>query len=551
MTKYILKVVALAVCVGFFSCEEDFLNVESDVNAGQNFEISRQEFPITAYSQATGPVQVNGLPTNYLGVFEDDTYGTKTVSNFITEIVPTSFSPDLGTNPKIKSVVLYIPFFSTLTSTDANGDSSYDLLGFMGDEDATYKLSILKSEYLLRDLDPATNFEEAQAYYSDFYTTTLEAQDDSYTVLYEKDDFSISSDEIKVTEIVDGEEEITRIKPGIRQELFYEEDDMGTILVDNRSFWNDIMGIQEDGIGGSFQIDRDYLNNANNFKEFFRGLIFKVENVTNGSHIILNLNDTLTGITLDYTNDAELVADFEEDVFNPSIYQFDITGISINTHTNIPAITIPGGNTNQGDNDLYLRGFEGSYSVINLFGTEDLDGNGVSDNFEAFKENKNKWLINEANITFNVNNTLAGDNQTQRVMLYDLKNNQPVVDYFFDQTSNVDPELSRVNFSVPLTTDSNGNSKYKLRVTEHIKNLLIRDSTNLKLGLFVSNNVNDLAFVKLKTPVTLGSGINEVTVEELPQQSVVSNRSTVLKGTSSSVAETEEVKFEIYYTEED
>ena len=109
MTKYILKVVALAVCVGFFSCEEDFLNVESDVNAGQNFEISRQEFPITAYSQATGPVQVNGLPTNYLGVFEDDTYGTKTVSNFITEIVPTSFSPDTQ-RPFLNSNKYFFPF---------------------------------------------------------------------------------------------------------------------------------------------------------------------------------------------------------------------------------------------------------------------------------------------------------------------------------------------------------------------------------------------------------------------------------------------------------
>ena len=48
-------------------------------------------------------------------------------------------------------------------------------------------------------------------------------------------------------------------------------------------------------------------------------------------------------------------------------------------------------------------------------------------------------------------------------------------------------------FSKILERDSENNGiKYKLRLTEHLNNILVRDSTNVKLGLYVSTNVNDI-----------------------------------------------------------
>ena len=60
------------------------------------------------------------------------------------------------------------------------------------------------------------------------------------------------------------------------------------------------------------------------------------------------------------------------------------------------------------------------------------------------------------------------------------------------------PSLSENNHLGPLQRDDDEPDgkgiKYKLRITEHINNLFIRDSTNVKLGLAGSSNVNPLKY---------------------------------------------------------
>ena len=270
-----------------------------------------------------------------------------------------------------------------------------------------------------------------------------------------------------------------------------------------------------------------------------------------GQTIVLDLGSNQAGLTIDYTNNEEQVDGFEPDIRNPSLYLLGFNGININTHTNTPPINIPGGNDTTPDDELYLRGFEGAFAVVDLFGTEDLNANGLSDAFETFKANQGKWLINEANVTFKVKNSLVNNDEPNRVILYNLKTNQPVVDYFFDQTSNADSEVSRTRFSTPLTKDGNGDGvEYKIRVTEYLNNLLVRDSTNVKLGLYVTNNINDVGFMKMKNPITVGVAQNQIEVDQIPQSSIVNNRGTVLHGSTNSVSIEDKVRFEVYYTEE-
>ncbi|WP_146130002.1 DUF4270 domain-containing protein [Aurantibacter aestuarii] len=559
MKHILLKLTALTLLISLSSCDKDFADIESDVKGAQNFNVSVREFPVTAFSKNTGPVQVNGLPYSYLGVLKDNTYNTQTTANIITEITPTTFNPDFGENPRIKRVILNIPYFSTLNSTSEDGEGQYTLDSIFGNQDVTYKLTILKSNYLLRDLDPATNFEEPQRYYSDFYTNTLEAQDDSYTVLYTIDDFKPNSSENVLFEL--GEDGLpttdikSRFSPGLFLNLLNNNPNDTTNA--NKQFWNDLLGIVEDTdpATDNTQTTLDYLSNANNFKAFFRGLIFKVE-ATNadGSLIALNLANTNAGITVDFTNNAEDAPGFVEDIRNPSEYNFGFNGIRLNTFTNTPDIATLNANEVSGDDNLFLRGFNGNFAVIDLFGSEDFDGNGISDELENFKSFRGKWLINEANLTFFVDNSQINNpngKQPNRVVLYDLKNNLPIIDYFFDSTSTADANSSRTVYSVPLTRNSSGEGvKYKIRLTEHMNNILLRDSTNVKLGLYVTNNINNLGTSQLKTPVTVGLPNDQTIIEAVPQNTVLNNKGTVLYGTSSNVPEDKKVKFEIYYTEE-
>ena len=83
--------------------------------------------------------------------------------------------------------------------------------------------------------------------------------------------------------------------------------------------------------------------------------------------------------------------------------------------------------------------------------------------------------------------------------------------------------------------------KYKFRITEHINNLLINDSTNVELGISVSLNVNLEELVQQQVQTNDGS---ELTV---PISSVLSPRGTVLHGNNTS-DESKRVYLEIYYT---
>jgi len=84
-------------------------------------------------------------------------FGTKTAS-VVTQVVPSIFNPDFGTNPTLKNVILNIPYFSRITDQN-EGLNIYELDSVFGNSTAPFKLSIYKNNYLLRDLDPNTNFE--------------------------------------------------------------------------------------------------------------------------------------------------------------------------------------------------------------------------------------------------------------------------------------------------------------------------------------------------------------------------------------------------------
>jgi len=527
-----LKAIALfsILFTTIIACDEDFANIDSDIQGVKNFEGSSRTFPVLAYTKSVTPftasgaedmvgVRTDALPYNFFGVYKDPNnseYGTTTAS-ILTQIIPTEFDKDFGTDPVIKSVKLQIPYYSTLISTNDDGENTYELDSVYGDLTKPFKLSIYRSNYLLRDLDPDTNFEEAQVYYSN-QKNLFETQETE--LLYQKNNFQPSPSEIEIlgTEIDPdtGNPEVTeRLVPSLYVDL---------TEIQDLDYWKNLT-IDNEGTS--------ILSSANNFSNFFRGIFIKIEpedGSDEGSLVALNMTSDDARIIIDYDNNEDTTTDQDSDL---TTYQFAFSGIRVNTIENINTISNDlNGNPSTGDENLYLKGFDGYMSVIELFGDEE----------EEFKAKKDSWLINEANLIFNVNENLVAGDEPTRIMLFDLKNNAPIVDYFLDGTTNsTSPDESKIQYAEALS-----DGRYKFRLTNHINNILQRDSTNVKLGLYVSANVNLTQNSKIQNTEVDEDDETQLTL--IPTGSVIQPKATILHGNLSSTVDKRPV-FEIFYTE--
>jgi len=522
----------------FIACDEDFANIDSDIINNENathFSTGSQDFEVLAYTKVLDPVQSNNLPINYLGTYVDQNsnYG-RTTAKFVSQIRPGSLNPDFGGNPEIDSVVISIPYFSTPTGVDVDGDTVYQLDSIFGA--GVFDLSIYESNYFLRDIDPnAPDINDSQVYYangsngSSFIDEALLEGN----LLYQESNFTPDSN------IIDLEEEgevVSRLAPALRI-VFDEDEDI--------QFWQEKIIDME----GSTE-----LSNINNFNNYFRGIYFKAE-PTNpiGTMMLLNFLSTNANITIFYSRDP-----FTEGLDRvQTTYAFNFSGNRVNILSN--DFTIQPGDDTNGDENLFLKGAQGSIAEIKLFNGENPDEDNSTDNiFETFKNEfvetdedgnfvSSKRLVNEANLVIYVNQDLIEGQEPDRIYLYDAGNNTPLSDYFFDLANTTAPEFSRIGHLGRLQREgSEGDGlgiKYKMRITEHINSLLLRDSTNVKLGLAVSGNVN------LESNVPQYDILNNVVPEEkIPVSAIITPRGTVLYGNNTSNEE-KKLYLEIFFTE--
>lgn len=534
-----LALLTVLLC-SFVACDKDFANIDSDIinnDNATNFDTNARLFDVIAYTKALDPVQTNALPINLLGVYTDPgvSYG-KSNASFVTQIRGGSQDPDFGEEPVIDSVVMTIPYFSTATGVSATtGNTEYELDSIFGS--GTINLSIYESNYFLRDFDPtASNINEIQSYYSNRSTgsdminnSLLEGN-----LLHQEILFNPSPNQIILAEGEGDDRVVTAISPALR------------VKFEDNAYW------QEKIIDMAGETE---LSNINNFNNYFRGLYFKAEdNSSEGKMMLLNMVSSSANITIYYTREP-----FTDGLNRvQTSFTFSFTGNRVNFLSN--DFTLSNGNETTGDENLYLKGGQGSIAEIKLFNGEDLDEDNTTDNaFELFKKEfveadedgnfiSSKKLINEANLVFYVDQDKVNANgdEPNRIYLYDMKNNAVLVDYSFDNANTVSPEFSRISHLVPLERENNeaigDGIRYKIRITEHLNNLIIRDSTNVKLGLAVSANVN-LEGSSIQYDL-LSSDDND----KVPVSSIVSPRGTVLYG-NNITDDDKKPYLEIFFTE--
>ncbi|MDN3664755.1 DUF4270 domain-containing protein [Algibacter miyuki] len=538
----------------FVACDKDFTVIESNVlgENNSNFNTNVEEIPITAYNKKLESVQVNGLASYLLGVYNDPAYG-QTTASIITQVSPSNTSGELGDNPTIDSVVVSIPYYSRTNDFDDDGNALYTIQDSLyGDYNGTtkpFKLSIYQNNYFLRNFDPAGELTDSQKYYSysdgssdNFvYNGTSPINFDANigeTILEPTSVTPSANPIILVTDRDTDDEVITRSVPAFRVKL-------------DTTFWHNTI-IKKN--------NSTELSNSNNFSNYFRGLFFKAEaEAADGSMILLNMGTTAANITIYYQQDSatdgETVA---------STYVLTFSGNTLNSFTNdITEVTLADGDDVDGDETLYLKGAGNAMVVVDLFEDEDakanfIDDYRVSDGAGGYKTDDDgnfllSRLINDAQLIVFENDLMQGANFPQdengndfshynRIYAYDIENSFITSDYSNDVIeSSTDPFNSKLISLGQRVIDENDNYKYKIRLTEHLNNILVRNSTNTKIGLVLSSNVN------YTTNAAIADSESD-DVTNVPAASIITPEGTILYGSNVNVDDKTRMKLKVFYT---
>lgn len=545
-----LLLAALA-AIFIISCEKDFNGIGENLIDQTNFNTSNiSDVTVTTtqvnFYEPDGsgidhPVQTDNLSYNLLGIYNDPVYGY-TTANVVTQVELNAYGVDFDDTAQLTDVELVIPYYSRRTEVDAEGAGTYELDSVYGS--TPIDLKVFRSNYFLNDFVAGDNddFDETRRYYSDeqedlFGTdiSPINLLEEVFTGVFSPDnaeDFNYQLDEDGNIDLDDENNPIIaeRFAPRFRESL--DVADFAWLLDPA----NEVA-----------------LSNANNFKDFYRGLYFTVALQTTptvqteGVLAGLDLSNAFIDMTYEYEKkDDDGNTELDEDgnpVMLEGTVRMTFTGKKVNFFNNtFNPLTTP--------NRLYLKGGEGAMAEVNLFGTEDTPGSEVYPELEALKTQaeSEKWLINEANLQFYVDNniTQGGNSEPERIFLFDIDNNKVLLDYLFDSSTDSDANNVKVNHLGRLERNASDRGVvYKVNVTEHINSLIKLDSTNVKLGLMVSNNVSLLGSSDIKNTENAEGNSDAVL-----SSSVVSHRGTVLYD-ENAVDEDKKLKLNIYYTKED
>jgi hypothetical protein len=543
-SSFFKKMLLVAGVLFLYSCDKEFNAVGDGLIGDNHFDLLEYTSDVVAYNQKLGPVQSNNLPVNALGIYDNPAFG-KTTANFATQIVLANANPTIGEEAVIDSVYLSIPYYSTLKTTNADGSHVYELDSIYGASKAKIKLSIYESGYYMRDLDPVGGFQQSQKYFTDQNADFDNAKignrlnDFVSTNMEQNDGFFFDPKEIvEVTKDADGKDVTARSVPAMRLKL-------------NTEFFKTKIINAPAGKLASNDV----------FKDYFRGLYFKVESVGGSAGSLAMLNFTGGKITIKYKAKTAITTD-AEDVKEEKSIVLNLSGNTVSlleqTSVNVDyANAVSNPDMSTGDENLYLKGGDGAMSIVELFDKTDLIGydkdgkltgpNGVSDELDnlRYPADGKKLLINEANLVFHINSAkMTSSYEPNRIYLYDLDNDRPVVDYYNDLSKSAEPKNSKYVFGGIIDKEDKTGGRgltYKIRITNQIRNLINNvDSTNVKLGVVVTEDINTVSSYKLRTPNGFSS--------YAPKASVMNPLGTILYGTNSNVPADKRLKLEIYYT---
>lgn len=567
MKKSFLKISSLLfLFIVLISCDKDFNSLDSDVIGDDHFDLVK--YPVQnliAYSKATGPVQTNNLPLNALGIYNNPKFGL-TKAHFVTQVELGTENPSFGYNPVIDSVYLYVPYFvDSDFTTETSGERIYELDSIYGNpETGKFKLNVIESKYYLRDFDPSDDLQSAQNYYSDeksIFDVPAHRGEilNTSSNIAQNDEFYFSKKELYIYKTdgaglyIDANGEVLSNQNDVSLRVIKERKTPGIWLdLKNTFFQQKILDATSSG----------NLFNNNIFKNYFRGLLFEVEEITPNQGALAILDFSKAEFKIIYKSSVEPTVENPNPIrtrnefslkmgYNSSV---NLRNNTINFLEHFNSIEYSNGliNNNEvtGSEKLFLKGGNGSVLFVDIFNASELQE--LRNNIST----KN-WLINDARLTFYVDKeamtNVSYDNEPERIYIYDATNNSVLLDYTFDSSTSANLKNNKLVFGGIIERETTGDKKgikYTIRLTEHIKRILKADDNgeyqnNIKIGVSVTESINIVASAKLKTPISA----NGVQITEIPLASILNPLGTVLYGNNVAPDdEDKKLKLSIYFT---
>ena len=598
-----MKVKFYIICFLFFiSCNKEYNTIGTDFLRSDTFDTNVEYVDVAVKQKRIPPFKSIALPIYQLGKIQDQIFGNRDAT-FVTQLGLEELNPIFGITSQTKEeegddsniliikenelvidAYLDIPFYNNTFDSDGDGvideydvdpfdiysDSDgdgladvlersngtdpldpdtdddgildnvdtdtinprqgatvYDIDSLIGNREASFKVKVQELDYFLSTYDPSNNFETFLKYYSNDQVI------ENFTgkVLY------------------DGEVEINT-----EEIVIYKEDDPDTDDVDESTQVKERLTPRL-----RIPIDKDYmqskiidmegnidLSNQDNFNLYFKGLFLSAYDFSDPLLLILNYADASINIVYEYDryNRNDTTDDTSDDTIDreEKTFKLNLTGNQINILKQDPLSPEISKALNSNSEDLkrvYLKGGEGIMMEIDLF--DDGTGNDILGEIKS-----NGWLINEANLTMYIDKEAidmsGGIIEPSRLFLYDIESKAPVVDYFIDQSQGQKPKDQKAVHSGLIEIDEDRKGiKYKIRISEHVKNIIRNDSLNKKLALVVTSDITNAVNTELK---------NNDELEYIPISSVINPLGTILYGPNPEpINHDKRFRLELFYTE--
>ncbi|RZJ68540.1 MAG: DUF4270 domain-containing protein [Flavobacterium sp.] len=535
--KFLIRTALFFSVISLVSCDKDFNEIGTDIIDDDHYGFNKIDTcDIATTTYATGVVQTDGLDVNPFGVYNDPIFGT-TQANYVTQLQMDALGPTIEGTVVLEDVTLYIPYDVTLEDTRSDGSHKYEFNELKGDTITNFNLQVYENGYFLREQTHEAGELVDQRYYNDLDNAINSAKGPVLNTgaTDQNTNFRFSAREFEDSEIEEGEEEptITRTAPGMRLKL-------------NLNYFRTKI----------LETTESNLSSQNTFMNYFRGLYFNISTPSTTRGAMNMMNFAAGTITVKYT--TTVIKDHDNDSETPDepvttdrsiVLNMTGTHVSLLNYQNVPSIP---------QDRILVKGGQGFMTTVDILNPQQIA-----------KMKEEKWLINEANLIFNIDrnymtpdgsSSLNQSPEPKRVFVYDMKNNIPIIDYYFDNTTAADPKFNKLLYGGILEVDDNEDNprgeRYKVRVTNYLRSLIrenedpTKDSTNVKLGLSLTEDISNITMYKLKTPVTVGG----TTVEEIPRSHIASPYGTVIYGPNIPAGDPnydKRLKLVIYYTKPD
>ncbi len=469
MKKNIKKSVYIGALLSLFtviiSCEEDFLDIESNVISNTKFNTNTISVDITAENSPLERIQSDNISRQLsqylLGVYNRSDY-EKIEASIVSQVsIPSGLSvldavtygADTTVVTKIDTVFLKIPYQVTLNSED-----KYELDSVFGDKNKPFSLNVYRSNTYINLYNPSDP-SKINSYNSDD--------------IFEKTGSELNS-QLNYPFLPNVNDTMLVVKRRLFDDTIAENDTIKLFNTTSTSLPIPFARIplNEDKFKEIFldRYETGEFDSQAAFNDYFRGVIIEASGNegTLTSFSFMNTNANLVpSIEIYYTNTVLESGTIPLDTISKN-NSFPLSGFKVNNFKMDDKVY-------PSNDQIIIQGAAGSEGKIKLFNQTDVD--------ELRSKN---LLINDATLTFYINQSADTTNVPERLYLY--MSDEVLPNPNFSQIIDATSEAIFGGIGGFLVRDSDGKvEKYTFKITDYISEILSGETDNsatLKLKVY-------------------------------------------------------------------